>query len=258
MSRISLSCAALILSISGMAAETPSITGVWKADLDASNFGRMKPSAYVMIIQQQGNTIRETIGDTGMMGAYRSSFTFSTSAPDNRNSWRGTPMHSKAQWTEGSLSVDSRLAGPRGMTMHDKYSLSADGNTLTIERTTTREGKDITQTIVLTRQPDEAGEPLRQPEAAASQQFKNVKLLGEMPASKFLDTMSVFTVALGEHCEFCHVERDFASDDKKEKTIARHMIEMTHTANEQTFEGRSEVQCYTCHRGDKKPLSTPE
>jgi hypothetical protein len=241
-----------------MVAETPSISGVWKANLDASNFGRMKPTGYLMIVQQQGNTIRETIGDTNMMGTYRSSFTFSTSAPDNRNSWRGMPMHSKAQWTDGALIVDSRVAGPRGQAMHDKYSLSADGNTLTIERTTTREGKDTTQTIVLTRQANEAGEPLRQPEATASLQFKNVKLLGEMPASRFLDTMTVFSVALGEHCEFCHVERDFASDDKKEKGTARHMIEMTHTANEQTFEGRSEVQCYTCHRGDKKPQSAPE
>jgi hypothetical protein len=258
MAKTSLWCTALVLSVCSVLAETPSITGVWKADLDASNFGRMKPSAYLMIVQQQGATIRETIGDTGMMGAYRSSFTFSTSAPDNRNSWRGMPMHSKAQWTEGSLIVDSRVAGPRGMTMHDKYSLSADGNTLTIERTTTREGKDTTQTIVLTRQPNESGEPLRQPEAAASQQFKNVKLLGDMPASRFLDTMTVFSVALGEHCEFCHVERDFASDDKKEKVTARRMIEMAHTANEQTFEGRSEVQCYTCHRGDKKPQSSPE
>ena len=146
-----------------MVAETPSISGVWKANLDASNFGRMKPTGYLMIVQQQGNTIRETIGDTNMMGTYRSSFTFSTSAPDNRNSWRGMPMHSKAQWTDGALIVDSRVAGPRGQAMHDKYSLSADGNTLTIERTTTREGKDTTQTIVLTRQANEAGEPQAHP-----------------------------------------------------------------------------------------------
>ena len=258
MAKTSLWCTALVLSISSVVAETPSITGVWKANLDESNFGRMKPTGYLMIVQQQGSTIRETIGDTNMMGTYRSSFTLSTSAPDNRNSWRGMPMHSKAQWTDGALIVDSRVAGPRGVTMHDKYSLSADGNTLTIDRTTTREGRNTMQTIVLTRQPNEAGEPLRQPEATASQQFKNVKLLGEMPASRLLDTMAVFSVALGEHCEFCHVERDFASDDKKEKTTARHMIEMTHTANEQTFEGRSEVQCYTCHRGDKKPQSAPE
>jgi Photosynthetic reaction centre cytochrome C subunit len=258
MRKIGVSCGALALCVSGLVAQTPSLTGVWKANLDASTFGRMKPTDYMMIIQQQGNTVRETIGDTNMMGVYRSAFTFTMGTQESRNSWRGMPMHSKAQWTNGALIVDSRIAGPRAQTLHDKYSLSADGNTLTIESVATREGKDTQQTIVLTRQPDDAGGPLRQPEATAGQRFKNVKMLGDMPASRFLDTMTVFSASLGQHCEFCHVERDFVSDDKEQKMVARHMIEMTNGLNEQSFNGRAEVRCYTCHRGAEKPVSAPE
>jgi len=258
MRRISLSCGSIALCISSVFAQAPSLTGVWKANLDASTFGPMKPSAYLMIIQQQGNTVRETIGNTSMMGEYRSAFTFTIGAPDSRNSLRGMPMHSTVQMTDGVLAVDSRVGGPRAQTMHDKYTLSADGNTLTIASTITREGKDTQQTIVLNRQPNEAGDALRQPEATASQRFKNIKVLGDLPASRFLDAMSNFSASLGEHCEFCHVERDFTSDDKKEKMIARHMIEMTHGINEQNFEGRPEIRCYTCHRGAQKPVSAPE
>ena len=252
-------CGALALGISSVAAETPSLTGVWKANIDASKFvGGPKPTAYLMIVQQQGATVRLTSGTTNMMGEYRASFTFGTGTQESRNYWRGIPMVSKAQWAEGALVVDSRILGTHPQTMHDKYSLAADGKTLTIETTSTRDGKDMQQTIVLDKQPDEAGEPLRQPEATATQRFKNVKVLGEMPASRFLDAMSNFSMSLGSHCEFCHVEHDFASDDKKEKSVARDMIQMTHSISEHNFSGRNEVVCFTCHRGAEKPLQHPE
>jgi hypothetical protein len=258
MRRTSLCCGALALCVSGAAAQTPSLNGVWKANLEASTFAGPRPSGYLMIIQQQGNTVRETIGMSDTMGDYRCSFTFSTASQEFRNSWHGLPMHSKAQWTAGALIVDSRIAGPHAQTLHDKYSLSADGSTLTIQTGATWEGKETQQTIVLTRQPDDAGQPLRQPEATAGQRFKNVKLLGDLPASRFLDTMNVFSMSLGVRCEACHAGMDFASDDREEKTTARQMIEMTHGINEQSFNGRQQVRCYTCHRGAEKPLPAPE
>jgi hypothetical protein len=259
MRRTILSCGTLALCLGSVVAQTPSLTGVWKANLETSTFaGNQKPTGYLMIIQQQGATVRETIGTLSMMGEYRSAFTFSTATQESKNSWRGMPMVSKAQWTDGALIIDSRVAGPRAQTMQDRYSLSADGNTLTIATTTTREGKDTQQTLVLARQSNEAGEALRQPEQTAAQRFKNVKVLGELPSSRFLDAMGVFSASLGSHCELCHVEKDFASDDKKEKGVARHMIEMTHGINEQNFNGRMEVRCYTCHHGVQKPVSTPE
>ena len=255
----SLSCATLALGISSLLAQTaPSLTGVWKANLDASTFAGQKPTSYLMIIQQQGATVRESIGANSMMGEYRSAFTFNTTSPDSRNSWRGLPMHSKVVWTDGALIVDSSVAGPRAQTMHDKYTLSADGNTLTIQSDIAREGRATQQTIVLIRQPNEAGEALRQPEATAGQRFKNVKLMGDLPASRFLDAMNNFSASMGQRCEYCHAEKDFASDDKKEKVTARHMIEMTHGINEQNFDGRTEIRCYTCHRGAEKPVSAPE
>jgi len=259
MTRIHFCCGTLTLLASSVLAQSaPSISGVWRANLEESKFAQMKPSEYLMIVQQQGNTVRESIGDTNMMGTYRSAFTFNTAGQESRNSWRGLPMRSKAEWTEGALIIDSRVAGQNPLTFHDKYSLSADGNTLTIATDITREGKESHQTIVLTRQPNEAGEPLRQPEETAGKRFKNVKLLADMPASRFLDAMSTFSMALGTRCDLCHVQGDFASDDKKEKVTARHMIEMTHGINEQSFDGRSEVHCYTCHHGSEKPQSVPE
>jgi len=259
MRRTSLCCGALALCVCSAVAQTPSLSGVWKANLDASTFpGPMKPAGYLMIIQQQGAAVRETIGVFTPMGDYRCAFTFSTGSQESRNSWHGLPMRSKARWADGVLTVDSRVAGLPPQTIHETYALSAGGDTLTIQTATTSEGKPTQQTVVLARQPNEAGDSLRQPEATAGQRFKDVKLLGDLPASRFLDTMSIFAVSLGRSCDACHAGMDFASDEKDEKTAARHMIEMTNGINDKNFDGRAEVRCYTCHRGAEKPIAAPE
>jgi len=74
--------------------------------------------------------------------------------------------------------------------------------------------------------------------------------------------------ALGVHCSFCHVQNaqthhmDFASDAKPDKEMARIMMRMTGTINQQymtqihdpdaTAEDKH-VTCGTCHRGHQMP-----
>src|SRR5437016_3936179 len=41
-------------------------------------------------------------------------------------------------------------------------------------------------------------------------------------------TMRLFNQALGVQCEHCHVEREFAKDDKPAKNVARAMLRMVH------------------------------
>ena len=89
----------------------------------------------------------------------------------------------------------------------------------------------------------------------AGEFFKNVKVLREMPANELIPTMRVFSRSLGVRCDFCHVAKDFPSDEKHEKIAARHMIEMAGTINRDFFHGEREVTCWTCHRGSAKPES---
>jgi hypothetical protein len=52
----------------------------------------------------------------------------------------------------------------------------------------------------------------------AGKVFKNVKLLKDMPAGKFIETMNDdYAKAIGRSCSFCHERDDFASDERKEK-----------------------------------------
>ena len=251
---------ALAAGVLALAADNPNLSGVWKADLDKSTFpGRgPKPSNYLVIIEQGGPVVKETIGLYNQFGEQRTYLTFNPRAKQILNWFHGLPMRSTMAGNDGVLTIDSKIAGQHPETVHETYTLSPDGNTLTIETDTTGEHGEQKQTAVLTKQPDEAGEPLRKPEITAGEKFKNVQVLKTMPASAFIDTMRNFTMSLGQNCEFCHVEHDFASDDKMEKKTARKMITMTQTANDQTFGGKTEVRCYTCHRGAKEPVSIPE
>jgi hypothetical protein len=86
---------------------------------------------------------------------------------------------------------------------------------------------------------------------------------------QLVQTMRSFALGLGVRCEHCHVGEgsdlskfDFASDAKPQKGIARRMFQMTRDINDRHLEGfprgrtasTPAVTCYSCHRGQTKPL----
>ncbi len=95
------------------------------------------------------------------------------------------------------------------------------------------------------------------PTKTAVQQFKNIEVLKDIPADELIPTMQFIAGALGVDCEFCHVQHAMDKDDKKEKKIARKMMEMELTLNADHFEGHIEVTCFTCHRGSPHPINIP-
>lgn len=246
-----------VLCACALSAET-NFSGVWKANLESSKLaGGPKPTNILTIIEQDGSKLSQKLGIWDPRGGERrSTFTYDLSgAKPSMNSQRGLPMRTKPSWDGGTLVLESQIAGPRPAKSREAWKL--DGNTLTITAVNTVRGQEMTTVMVLEKQPDAAGEPLRKPEQTAGERFKNVKLMKELPASVFLDAMGSFSMSVGKNCEYCHVQGKMDLDDKKEKVTARKMIEMTHNINAQSFEGKMEVRCYTCHKGLEKPLARP-
>src|SRR5438874_4208087 len=91
----------------------------------------------------------------------------------------------------------------------------------------------------------------------ASQEFKNIQILKDVPAGQLISAMQFITASLGVECEYCHVEHAFDKDDKKTKVTARKMMEMMLNINRENFEGHREVTCFTCHQGSAHPASIP-
>jgi hypothetical protein len=94
--------------------------------------------------------------------------------------------------------------------------------------------------------------------------FKNVKYNKDMPAAQFVNMMdSSYGRSLGWQCTNCHVTTDFASDSKKDKGLAKIMIEMTDRINRDEMpkisaQNPHKVTCMLCHRGTNDPKDTVE
>jgi len=66
--------------------------------------------------------------------------------------------------------------------------------------------------------------------------------------------MKTVAKGLGVKCIFCHNLDDFSLDTDHKK-IARHMMKMTQSINEDyfTWKDARQIECWTCHQGQKEP-----
>jgi photosynthetic reaction center cytochrome c subunit len=91
----------------------------------------------------------------------------------------------------------------------------------------------------------------------AEQVFKNITQLKGTPADQLTPAMQFISASLGVDCEFCHVQGKFELDDKGAKKTAREMMAMTTAINKNSFGGRLQVTCNSCHRGSTRPVAVP-
>jgi len=95
----------------------------------------------------------------------------------------------------------------------------------------------------------------------ASQVFKNIKMLTDVPAGRLLAIMNVgYGKSLGVSCTHCHVAGEWEKEDKTQKQTARDMSKMVATINNDLLKNipnlkgpNAIVNCTTCHRGQVKP-----
>ncbi len=91
--------------------------------------------------------------------------------------------------------------------------------------------------------------------------FKNIQLFRGMAAGRLLMVMQIgFSNSLGVSCSHCHVAGEWEKEDKPQKQIARDMMKMVGTINNDLLKNiknlkgpNSVVNCTTCHRGQVKP-----
>ena len=103
--------------------------------------------------------------------------------------------------------------------------------------------------------------------AKVESQWANLKVLPQdISEDELKGLMREYNAALGVKCNHCHApnaegKMDFASDAKKEKDYARHMITMTGEINKKHFDydpaDKNKVTCFTCHQGSVSPKKTP-
>ena len=93
--------------------------------------------------------------------------------------------------------------------------------------------------------------------------FTNLRVLpGDITKDELYQTMKLIAKSLGAKCNYCHRTdtRDYASDEIKEKVIARKMMRMVERINGELFTWKDapEATCFMCHQGRRKPQMVPE
>jgi len=95
--------------------------------------------------------------------------------------------------------------------------------------------------------------------------LENIKVLTGWDGAQVREEMRRMAEAIGVKCDHCHVQGNFASDEKRPKHTGRRMLELTLALNRQYFpthtpaEGESRlgrITCYTCHQGAAIPKGT--
>src|SRR5262245_13590740 len=92
--------------------------------------------------------------------------------------------------------------------------------------------------------------------------FKNIQVLKGIPVDEFMGTMGIFASALAKNCSECHgIESggnwELYAKDTPLKQTARRMVLMVKQINDANFGGRQMVTCYSCHRVQSRPKTTP-
>lgn len=107
------------------------------------------------------------------------------------------------------------------------------------------------------RPTDEMLKQSDQDKRPAEEVYKNVQSLRGVPAGRWMIIMTMFTRSLGVDCNHCHVQDRFELDDKPAKQTARKMLRMVSAIAREIYKGPTSINCYTCHRGQPRPVSLP-
>lgn len=129
-------------------------SGNWKLNPGKSNFGAMPaPAKRTDKIVQRGATLTDSYTQSGRQGDVTAEMKYSTDGKETTSDLHGNQIKFKAKWEGNDLVIagQTQLNGA-GVTLTDRWSLSADGKTLTIERHVMSPMGETDQKIVLERQ----------------------------------------------------------------------------------------------------------
>jgi photosynthetic reaction center cytochrome c subunit len=103
----------------------------------------------------------------------------------------------------------------------------------------------------------ESSPPPKKKPVTARQQYKNIKVLKNLPADQLIPVMRNINASLGVRCDFCHVinpdHTGFEKDDKPAKETARRMVVLVQHLNRREKAVDNKATCFMCHHGRPEP-----
>lgn len=132
----------------------PNFTGTWKMNVGKSEFGSMPaPDSRTDKIGHEDPSLKDNVTQSGQQGDMTSDLTYSTDGKQTTNTIRGNEFKSTAKWDGDELVIENKGAfNGQDVTLSDRWSLSADGKTITIMRHAVSPMGEMDQKLLLEKQ----------------------------------------------------------------------------------------------------------
>ncbi len=128
--------AMVLLSCATAAFAKPNFTGEWKMNPSKSDFGMMPaPSSIVQKITHSEPDLRVVSTQVGQQGEFTSDSKYTTDGKECVNKFREFERKSTLKWDGDTLMIESKMEFQGNpVTITERWSLSEDGKTLTVNR----------------------------------------------------------------------------------------------------------------------------
>ena len=125
----------LVMGI-GIAQAKPNFSGSWKMNIAKSEFGPMPPpSSVVQKITHNDPKLTVDSTSVGERGEFTTNYAYTTDGKECVNQIRNFEMKSTVKWDGDTLVIESKMDFQgNAATMSEKWTLSEDGKTLTVNR----------------------------------------------------------------------------------------------------------------------------
>ena len=134
--RFSILCTSLLVFAGFASAATPNLTGDWKLNLSKSDMGQMPPpSSMTQKITHEDPKLKVAVKQSSDMGDFDWEANYTTDGKECVNTIRDNEAKSVVKWDGDALLFETKgKFGDNDFSMKDKWTLSADGKVLTVER----------------------------------------------------------------------------------------------------------------------------
>jgi hypothetical protein len=126
----------LLLMCVALAQAKPNFSGDWKMNIAKSEFGMMPaPTSAVQKITHDDPELKVTSTQVSERGEFTNNNAYTTDGKECTNKGRMGEVRSTLKWEGEALVIESKAEfGGNPVTITDKWTLSDDGKTLTINR----------------------------------------------------------------------------------------------------------------------------
>jgi hypothetical protein len=114
----------------------PNFSGTWKVNVAKSDFGALPaPDSQTDQITHQEPDLKLHVAQSGQMGEMNYDAVYSTDGKEATNTVNGNVFKSTLKWDGDDLSIDTKGSfGGNEFTAKDRWTLSEDGKTITVQR----------------------------------------------------------------------------------------------------------------------------